>query len=344
MAADCFLRETNLRGLRAVTLGNGLLSVTLLPEKGADIYSLVCARTGVDLLWKAPWGLRRAPAETEAQWLDQYSGGWQVLIPNAGDSCLYRGALLPFHGEACLREWDYTVRRSDAGCIQVEFSTELCRSPFLLRRTVTLERGRAAMLIEEYVENRSPLAMHYMWGHHPAFGAPFLEGGCRLRVPARRFLAHDAEISPACRLAPAVSGQWPLLPGKDGRPMDLSVLPPSAERISEFGYLPELDAGWYAIENPRLGLAFGLAWEPAVFPHLWLWQEFGGCLDAPWYGRCYVMALEPFNSMPGTGLVNAIKSGCAPALPAGGTIRTRLAAALFAPRPLAHITLDGQPI
>lgn len=328
MAADCFLRESTLRGLRAVTLGNGLLSVTLLPEKGADIYSLICARTGVDLLWKAPWGLRRAPAETEAQWLDQYSGGWQVLIPNAGDACQYGGAVLPFHGEACLREWDYTVRRGGGECVQAEFTTELCRSPFLLRREITVERGSAAVRIEERVENRSPLALHYMWGHHPAFGAPFVEEGCRLHISARRFLAHDKEISPACRLAAGTSGPWPVLPGKNGNPLDLSVLPPNDQRVSEFGYLCELDDGFYAIENPRLELAFRLTWEKTVFPYVWLWQEFGGCLDAPWYGRCYVMALEPFNAMPGSGLATAIEKSYAPVLPPCGAVRTTLTAEL----------------
>ena len=60
MALDaCSLREHALsRGYRALTLENQFLSVTLLPEKDADIYSLVCKPRKTDVLWKSPWGLK----------------------------------------------------------------------------------------------------------------------------------------------------------------------------------------------------------------------------------------------------------------------------------------------
>lgn len=46
-------------GVRAFTLTNNQLEVTVLPDKGADIYSLVHRGTGVDVLFKSPWGVRR---------------------------------------------------------------------------------------------------------------------------------------------------------------------------------------------------------------------------------------------------------------------------------------------
>ena len=58
MSDVCRLSETLLgSGHRAVTLENGSISVTLLPEKGAEIYSLVYKPRAMDVLWKSPWGL-----------------------------------------------------------------------------------------------------------------------------------------------------------------------------------------------------------------------------------------------------------------------------------------------
>lgn len=89
-------------------------------------------------------------------------------------------------------------------------------------------------------------------------GAPCLMGGCRLQLPVRTFTAHDVEISPSSRLAPSTNGLWPQVSGKHGT-VDLSVLPPTPERVAEFGYLSELEEGWYGLSNPSLGFGLGLA-------------------------------------------------------------------------------------
>ena len=55
-------------------------------------------------------------------------------------------------------------------------------------------------------------------------------------------------------------------------------------------------------------MGFGMAFDTNVFKHLWYWLSLGGTMDAPSYGRNYVMALEPFSSYPGT-LTEVIKWG-----------------------------------
>jgi hypothetical protein len=343
----CKLREHTIAGMRALTLSNGLVAATVLPEKGADIYSLVYEPRSLDVLWKSPWGPRRpgsvvATAPTsEAAWLDHYEGGWQEILPNGGDACEYRGAALSFHGEASLASWDYTARQNSGTAVEVDFTVQLARSPFLVRRTMRVEGGLAALLIDERIENRGEEDLHYMWGHHPALGAPFLSGGCRLQVPARHFEAHDVEIAPACRIGAGVRGHWPELESKNGHNVDLSVVPDARDRVTEFGYLSGLDAGWYGFTNPALGLGFGLAWPGEVFPYLWFWQELRGSFGYPWYGRCYVMAVEPFTSIPGVGLAKAVERGTAPVLAAGSGVGARLAAVFFEGGEIESIGLDG---
>jgi hypothetical protein len=344
----CHLSEHSLEhGYRAITLENQFLRVTLLPEKGADICSLVYKPRNIDVLWKAPWGLRRLrdrlPGEnTEAAWLDHYEGGWQEIFPNGGDACVYRGAPQVFHGEASVLPWNYAIRLRSSSQIEVEFSVQLYRTPFLLRRTVTVREDLPSLLIREVVQNQGEEEMHFMWGHHVAYGAPFLAAGCRLEIPAKTFLAHDGDAVSASRIKPAVSSPWPQVPGKNGRPVDLSLVPDADDRVTEFGYVCDLKEGWYGLVNPVEGFGVGMAWPKEVFRYIWLWQELRGSFGYPWYGRCYVMGVEPFTSIPAAGLTSAIERGTAPSLAAGCSLEVRLAVVFFeATGRVQSISTDG---
>ncbi len=346
MSTECTCREITLNGHRTLLLENEFISVTVLPEKGADIYSFVSKRHGIDVLWKSPWQPRaEMPVALgslgEAEWLDRYEGGWQLIFPNGGDACTYRGAPLGFHGEASVSPWNYSIRSAGPRSAMLDLNVSLRRSPFRATRTLSIEAGSAVLQIAESIENLSEIPLHYMWGQHPAFGRPFLDG-CRLQLPSARFRAHDAEISPLCRIPAAASGTWPVVEGKSGSPVDLSVVPPASERVTEFGYITDLEQGWYAMVNAEQNLSFGLAWPREVFPYLWFWQELGGTFDYPWYGRCHVMAVEPFTSFPGAGLQRAIEEGTAPVLAAGGRVEARFSAVLFEGAKVESISLDGE--
>jgi hypothetical protein len=112
--------------------------------------------------------------------------------------------------------------------------------------------------------------------------------------------------------------------------------------VTEFGYLTELEEGWYALSNPLLGVGFGLAWPKAIFPYVWFWQELRGSFGFPWYGRSYVMAVEPFTSIPGSGLERAIAAGTSPVLAAGAKIEASFAAVLFEGAAVKSVSTDGR--
>ena len=57
-------------GWQAIYLRSATLEVTVLPEKGGEIYALTARQhttpespKGIDLLWKSPWGLRPPPLD-----------------------------------------------------------------------------------------------------------------------------------------------------------------------------------------------------------------------------------------------------------------------------------------
>ncbi len=264
-----------------------------------------------------------------------------MIFPNGGDACVYKGLHLNFHGEASTLPWDYEIQNAD-GAASVRLSVSLYRSPFRLERRMTVEPGKPVLRIVERITSRAEEPMHYMWGHHPAFGAPFLGGDCVIQLPEATFEAHSVEIAPTCRIPAGAVARWPRIPGKQGI-VDLSTTPPAEERHCEFGYLRDLAAGWYAITSARHDFSFGLGWPVETFPYLWFWQELRGSFGYPWHGGCYVMAIEPFTSIPGSGLENAIRAGTAPVLEPGQSVEVQLAA-VFVPgqEKIGGISTDGR--
>src|SRR5215475_8736296 len=193
------------------------MAMTLLPEKGADVYGLVYKPRAMDVLWKAPWGLKRPGSgvlmhgTSEEAWMEYYSGGWQEIFPNGGDACVYKNCHLNFHGEVSILPWEYRLEQT-AESANVEFTVTTYRSPFRIRRRLTIEPGKAVVRIREHMSNRAEEEMHFMWGHHPAYGAPFLGGDCFVQLPGATFQAHDAEISSSSQIPPGTVAAWPKVP------------------------------------------------------------------------------------------------------------------------------------
>jgi galactose mutarotase-like enzyme len=38
--------------------------------------------------------------------------------------------------------------------------------------------------------------------------------------------------------------------------------------------------------------------DPGVFSYVWLWHELGYTREYPWFGRAYVLGMEPQSSLP----------------------------------------------
>jgi len=311
----------------ALTLSNAHISVTVLAGKGADIYSLVDMRTGVDVLWKAPWGLRSARSwqlggTSKERWLEAYPGGWQVLLPNGGDECEQHGATWGFHGEAALVPWDVV----ELGPTSATLETSLFSAPLRVTRELSLDGP--VLRVHEVVRNLAAQDLEVMWSHHPAFGEPFLERGCLLSAACHTVVADDSE--PGTLLAAASEQPWPVVEAKDGRQADLRLLPGPEDHRAVLAYLTGFSAGWFAITNPRLRLGVGLRWPLQVFPCAWLWQEAHATMSWPWWGRAYVVAVEPATTFPGQGMANArAKGGRGITLPGDSQVEAVIEAVLF---------------
>ena len=334
--SDCRLNE-NLRinGVPAVLLENEQLRVVVLTGKGTDILQFYHRATGIDVLFKTPWGVKNPQTYVQdtpaiaAPFMDFYPGGWQELFPNAGDNCVYKGAELGFHGEICKVPWEFEVLNNSPQQVTVKCRVRTVRVPFLVEKTLTLKSDRASLDIEETITNEGAEPMDFMWGHHPAFGAPFLDEHCRLFAPATG--VETGHALPAHQLLPSETRfeRFPSVRTDEGDYFDLSRMWPATARFTHLSYLTGLNDGWYCLVNEKTRLGFALRWDLCVFRYLWLWQEFGGTSQYPWWGRGYVTGIEPHSSIPGRGLEKAIERGTQLTLAPKKSLSTWLSASLF---------------
>ncbi len=344
----CRLLDYTWHGLRAITLENRSLRVTVLPDKGSDIVELRLKALDLDVLFQSPTGLRdpRTTLPSDAgmgAMMDFYEGGWQEILPSGGPPSGHAGAQWGQHGETTTLPWDVHVEADEQDHVAISLRVRLIRYPLSVRKTIHLRDDRSILEIEEVLTNESNEPIDMMWGHHPTVGAPFLSDACRFYVPHGTVRTPSPPSFPRQQAAHGRQSRWSHVPSIDGGVLDLSIMPSPDACTAEFLYVTDLQEGWYAMVNEDLHAGFGLCWDVAIFPHLWYWQVAHGSFGYPWYGRTYSMALEPWTSWPGDGLAAAVAQGTARQLAPRETIATTVSAILWTGHnsPLARLTHDG---
>jgi galactose mutarotase-like enzyme len=305
-------------GMRTVFLENEKLRVGVLADKGTDVIEFNYKPRDLDFVWLSAGGVRNPTSylstspDSLATFLDYYPGGWQEIFPNGGAPSSHLGARFGQHGEVSNLPWDYEIVEDDEGAVAVRFSTRTQKTPFHLEKELRLRSGQSYLVVEETLKNESEVSLHAMWGHHIAFGRPFLEEGCRIRLPeGATVVPHEEPIHPeGRRIKGGRAYAWPIVEDESGASVDLSVLP-EAGTMSEMLYLKDLSEGWYEVENPKKALALRVEWDVGQMPYLWFWQEYGASGFYPWYGRHYNIGLEPFSSYPTNGIAEAVSNGTA---------------------------------
>jgi galactose mutarotase-like enzyme len=184
------------------------------------------------------------------------------------------------------------------------------RIPILIEKTLTLTSTAATLKIEEKLVNESSTPLDIMWGHHIAFGLPFLQHGGLIKTNATQVIAEVA--MPEHRLFnPGVTYDWPNMENIAGVEMDASKIPARDEPpYSDLAYLSGFEKeAYYQIMNKEETLGFSVKWNADIFKYLWYWQERYATQDAPWWGSTYAIALEPWTTKHPSDPETAIAAG-----------------------------------
>jgi len=300
------------KGMRAVFLENNLLKVGILVDKGTDIFEFLYKPMDMDFVWLSPFGVRSSKDfmltknQAGGRFMDFYEGGWQEIFPNGGGPCEIRGVEFGQHDEVSLLPWNYEIIEDSKDNIEVKFWVNTRLTPFYLEKSVRLENNNPVLMVKEKVINKSSVDLKTIWGHHLAYGHPFLTEGCKINISAKKGLTYDVDGALDENIKPGCEFSWPILPTKDGDEVDLSVIPSEGVATSKFLYLSKLEKAEYEIVNEKINLKIKVDWDKKVMPYVWYWQEFNKTSSYPWYKMSRVFGLEPF-STDVMGLDNAIR-------------------------------------
>jgi hypothetical protein len=331
----CRYHDIKYKGFGSLILENELIRVLVMYEKGTDIVEFLYKPKDVDFMWRSPAvvsAFNKNPLTREhptGAFLDVYEGGWQELLPNINNPTDYKGASLGLHGEACYRVWEYRIMNDTVNEVKVRFTLRLNRAPLFVTKYITIRSYSPAIEIEEEIITEGDEEYKFTWGHHPAFGIPFLSDKCFIDVPEGTIgHTYDKDFSGNSVLPLDVEFKWPLLVGKDGKQIDLSRVMSPDQKTAFCVSMENMKEGWYGITNPEIGIGFGLRWDISIFKYLWMWAVYRGFYNFPFYGRTYNIALEPWSAIPDN-LDDVIKMGREFTLQPGKNISTRLDAIVY---------------
>jgi galactose mutarotase-like enzyme len=281
---------SSVQGVAALTLANGLVSVTLIPALGGKISSIRDLRTGRDWLWTSDQLPYRRLPYGASYVREADTGGWDECFPTVA-ACVYplepwRGAALPDHGEIWPLDWTASIEGDPAARITVRTEARGTALPYAFRRAIALAADTATLRVDYQVESLADAAIGFIWSAHPLFA---VEPGMRVLLPDDTRL-HTWLVVPPNLIPDAGPHPWPLHARFDGRDVDLSVVPDATAGIACKLWSAPLARG-HATLQASDG-AFHFAFDPALVPQIGLWINAGG-----WSGTggepSYNVALEP---------------------------------------------------
>ncbi len=292
---------------RAIMLENEKLQIILLLDRGGEPIRFLHKASDTDFIWMTRLGLL-PPHGLYPDYQMTYPGGWQEMMPEVSYTHTYRGVVV-HRGETAVTPWSCEVLRDDPDEIHIRLTNRVRSLPLRVEKHFVLRRGEAKLRIEEQVTNEAPVQMETNWGHHLAYGAPFLDSSSVISFKA------------GAKVLDPISGRrtnWPhYQSAHTDEEIDLSVMPP-AGTPRELLAVETVD-GRYGIYSPERKLGLEVSWDQQIWPYIWYWQNFGADGDAPFFACEYNIGLEMFNVPPKLTLAEAVQSGHAIVLPPHGS-------------------------
>ncbi|CAA9549521.1 MAG: hypothetical protein AVDCRST_MAG43-933 [uncultured Thermomicrobiales bacterium] len=308
-----FSADWRLHGLRALVLENRQLRVTVLPELGGKIWSIVSKRHDREMLWHHPRMAPR-PAHYGATYDNWFSGGWDEVFPNDYPVTI-DGEPYPDHGEVWSLPMTWHVLEATDDAVSVALEHRGIAIPTRFRKVLTLEADEPHLRLRYEIANEGhqPLKVH--WKLHPALP---IAAGARLHLPVERVIV-DEDFSGSFAQA---AFRWPHAPMQGGGDRDMRWLPDPDTGDTWFLYGVQLHAGYCAVSYPEERVGFGVSFDPDVLTSVWIFGTFGG------WRNLSTIILEPCTGYPAR-LDQAIQQGSVLTLEPRATLSTTVVASVL---------------
>ncbi|MDQ1736140.1 MAG: hypothetical protein QOH56_2391 [Pseudonocardiales bacterium] len=245
----------------------GCLEAVVNPAYGAEVSSLKW--NDRELLARMPWqGADPQPLPDQAAWTAAWSGGWQLLFPNAGKRCFADGRRHGFHGSVAQTSW--RVVSSTTTELSCEYREN---AGFHLARTYRLTQ--LGLVVHTTATNHDLRTRHCIAVEHLILGSTLLDA--------------DAEIE---------------APGT----VPMSAPFTAREKVARFGAVTGAQgSASFAQCCSKQPTLVQIRWDETSLGNMWFWQEVQTLTTQPWYGQARALGLEPASVPSDAGLAAAMQ-------------------------------------
>ena len=236
-----------------VNLASESVAIRIDPRHGGEVIDLIDLRSGRQLLGRPPFASDEPVSGEldEATWTRSYRGGWQLLVPNAGNPCVVDGVAHGFHGRASTDPWDVVAVGAD--------TAELAWTGHGLRvqRSFSLQGDSVSVRSSVVAEQATAL----VWVEHIGLGIELLDPSVEIELPGG--LAYEVSEQSGPARPPADAPSWPdarLLDGTLER-ADRAMLTTPRSRLLIVADVPE---GRVVVRNRDRRQGIEITWDAAV--------------------------------------------------------------------------------
>jgi hypothetical protein len=304
-------QQRTFEGQPAVVLSNDKLEV-IITTLGSTLASIVVADDPDKL--NPLWNPVRLARDQGRQMNFSGSAGHFVCVDGFGPpSDEERAAGIPMHGEAHEAHYE-TLTTNEANGSAVTLTAKLPIVQEMFTRTFHIVNGENVVYVDSQLENLLGFDRPVNWGEHATIMAPFLQPNVTsiylsgTRSQNRNYLLDQGRGSaprsggpnaggrgasaPAAgqnpqagrgggvgqqrRLIPGQDFTWPMAPGLDGKPVDLSSAPEDAHFLDHATTLldPTRALEWVAALNTSRRMVYGYVFRREDYPWLQHWDNY----------------------------------------------------------------------
>jgi hypothetical protein len=255
---QAFIRRE--QGFDVHILQNVFLELSVVPELGAKVISLVNRETGRDWMWHPPGPLKLFRNQPGDNFGTSTITGWDECLPTIAP-CSHKGRALPDHGEVWSEPWQCDSEAWLRGVLKT--SLRLSVSPFLFERSIELSDN--VIQLDYQLTNLGGEPEEFLWAMHPLI--PVCEGDeLELTGETRDCLAGESWLGN----------------------LDLTDREPACVKV----FAGPLREGRAGVANARTGDRLTFEWDTTLNNMLGLWLTRGGWNDY------HHLAIEPTNGAP----------------------------------------------
>jgi hypothetical protein len=260
------------QGFEVFVLQNESLEISLVPELGAKVISLINRRTGREWM-SSPTG---GPKLFRNRQGDDFSTstlvGWDECLPTIAP-CVHNGRSLPDHGEIWSLPWAIDKEAINQGILKT--AVVLPISPFHFERCIELRENE--IQLHYRLENLGNEPEQFLWAMHPL--VPIYPGDVMELTPESRDLLGTPSWLPS---------------------LNIESMQPACSKT----YASPLHEGRAGIKNLQNGDRMRFLWDARINNTLGVWLTRGG-----WNGHHH-QALEPSNGWPDALVDAASRNKC----------------------------------